>query len=190
MTSLKKLDRKINKEQTMKIIGVYKITNTVTGDFYVGSSKNIKQRWSDHKCPSTWKEWPNRPMYLAMQRYGIDKFNFQVLAEVEIEHLKEAEQKFIETLKPTYNQVNANGIDFGRYKKAQKKYNKSDKGKKAQNKYRQSKKCKESNKKYQNKYNNQLCLYNGETLTLCALRSRFAKKGFDHPTLEAKKYLL
>lgn len=28
-----------------KICGVYKITNTVTGDFYIGSSKNAKQRW-------------------------------------------------------------------------------------------------------------------------------------------------
>ena len=27
---------------TEKIIGVYKITNTVTGDFYIGSSKNGK----------------------------------------------------------------------------------------------------------------------------------------------------
>lgn len=27
-----------------KISGVYKITNNITGDFYIGSSKNIKQR--------------------------------------------------------------------------------------------------------------------------------------------------
>ena len=26
-----------------KISGVYKITNTITGDFYIGSSKNIKK---------------------------------------------------------------------------------------------------------------------------------------------------
>ena len=38
-----------------KIIGVYRIINTVTGDFYIGSSKNIKQRWAEHKCDSTWK---------------------------------------------------------------------------------------------------------------------------------------
>ena len=28
----------------MEISGVYKITNIVTNDFYIGSSKNVKQR--------------------------------------------------------------------------------------------------------------------------------------------------
>lgn len=38
-------------------------------------------------------------------------------------------------------------------------------------------------------YQNQLCLYNGETLTLCALSTRFRRRGIDQPTAEAKKYL-
>lgn len=42
----------------------------------------------------------------------------------------------------------------------------------------------------QNKYNNQLCLYNGETLTLNALSMRFRRRGISNPTTEAKKYLL
>ena len=70
---------------TEKIIGVYKITNTVTGDFYIGSSKNIEN----------------------------DK-----------------------------------------------------------------------------EYHNQLCYYNGETLTLNALAKRFYKAGIEHCVLEAKKYLI
>ena len=28
----------------MKISGIYKITNTITNDFYIGSSKDVKQR--------------------------------------------------------------------------------------------------------------------------------------------------
>ena len=75
-------------------------------------------------------------------------------------------------------------------KEAQKKYQKSDKGKEAQKKYYKSDKGKETNKKAVNKYQNQLCSYNGETLTLNALRMRFKKLGITHPTLEAKKYLL
>ena len=31
-----------------KISAVYKITNTITGDFYIGSSKNVKKRWTNH----------------------------------------------------------------------------------------------------------------------------------------------
>ena len=157
----------------MKISGIYKITNTITGDFYIGSSKNVKQRWAEHKCKSTWNKCPNNQMYQDFQKYGLDKFAFEIIAEVEEGSLKEKEQQFIETLKPTYNNYNANGFDFERYKE----YEKSDKGK-------------ESHKKAQNKYDNQLCNYNGETLTLNALRCRFERKGIDHPVIEAKKYII
>ena len=195
-----------------KISGIYKITNTITGDFYIGSSKNIKSRLTAHKCPSTWKKCPNNPMYIDMQKYGVDKFVFEILAEVESEHLKETEQQFIEILKPTYNDRNAKGLDIERYKKSQKKYNKSDKHKESQKKYNKSDKGKESQKKYnksdkhkeaqkkyqktekgkeaQKKYDNQLCCYNGKTITLCALRMRFKKQGISNPVKEAKKYLI
>ena len=152
----------------MKICAVYKITNTVTNDFYIGSSKDVKKRLSHHKCPSTWKNYPNNPMYLDMQKYGVDKFDFQILEEVKIESLKEAEQKFIETLKPTYNDRNANGLDIERIKKTRRK----------------------AKNKYNKKWNNQQCLYNGETLTLNALSMRFQRAGTKHPTIEAKKYII
>ena len=164
----------------MKIIGIYKITNTVTGDFYIGSSKDVKQRWASHKKPSRWKKCSNNPLYIDMQKYGLDKFDFQILEEVEIEKLKETEQQFIETLKPTYNSNRANGWDIERRKEYDKEYHKE---------YDKSDKGKETHKKAANKYNNQLCYYNGETLTLRALRTRFRKSGIEHPTQEAKKYL-
>ena len=168
-----------------KICGIYKITNTVTGDFYIGSSKDVKKRWADHKRKSVWKQHPNNPMYIDMQKYGTDKFVFEVLAEVEIEELKVTEQKFIELLKPTYNSNRANGWDIERQKEYQKEYHK-----KYNKEYQKSDKGKESQKKYQNKYQNQLCCYNGETLTLNALRIRFKRQGIPHPVIEAKKYLL
>lgn len=152
-----------------KISAVYKIVNTVTGDFYVGSSKNVKQRWANHKCPSKWNEHPNNPLYLDMQKYGVDKFRFQILAPVMPEYMKQVEQEFIEMLQPTYNNFNAKGQDVERYKK-----------------WHQSEKGKEANRKY----HSQLCSYNGETLTLNTLSARFRKVGIEHPTKEAKKYLL
>ena len=160
-----------------KIIGVYKITNTITGDFYIGSSKNVKHRWANHKWPSTWNQYPDNPMYLDMQKYGLDKFEFEIIAEVEVGKLKETEQQFIETLKPTYNSNRANGWNFERYKETKKEYQKSDKYKQYQ-------------KEYKKEYQNQLCCYNGETLTLNALSTRFRRQGIDHPNIEAKKYLL
>ena len=82
----------------MKICAVYKITNTITGDFYIGSSKDVKHRWADHKCKSKWKQYPNNPMYLDMQKYGVDKFVFEILEEVEAGKLKKTEQQFIEKI--------------------------------------------------------------------------------------------
>lgn len=178
-----------------KIIGVYKIINTITGDFYIGSSKDVKQRLAVHKCPSYWSKHPNNPMYQDFQKYGIDSFEFQVIAEVEAEKLKEKEQWFIELLKPTYNDRNAKGWDFERRKeslksdkrkKYLKKYQQSERYKDYQKEYQQSDKWKE----YQKEYNNKLCLYNNETITLCALSTRFKRAGVEHPVKEAKKYLL
>ena len=195
----------------MKISAVYKITNTVTGDFYIGSSKDVKRRWAVHKCQSKWKECPNNPMYIDMKKYGADKFELQILAEVEIAHLKETEQQFIELLKPTYNRCNAKGLNIERrketHKKAQRKYEKTEKRKKAkkeyqkeyhklerykeyQKEYQQSDKYKEYQKEFYKEYNNQLCSYNGEVLKLCALSKRFQRAGIPHPQIEAKKYLL
>ena len=160
-----------------KISGVYKITNTITGDFYIGSSKDVKYRWAVHKCPSRWNKCSNNPMYQDMIKYGTDKFAFEILAEVEEDKLKEAEQQFIEKLQPTYNNRRANGWDFERKKEYKKEYEKTEKRKKYK-------------KEYQKEYENQLCFYNGETLTLNALRKRFKRKGLSNPTIEAKKYLL
>ena len=159
------------------ISAVYKIVNTVTGDFYIGSSINVYRRWAVHKCPSVWKQHPNNPMYQDMQKYGVDKFRFQILAPVMPEHLTQVEQEYIEMLKPTYNNNNAKGWNTERYKEAIRKY-------------KQSKKGKETSKKYQKKYRSQLCNYNGETLTLRALTMRFQRAGIEHSTLEAKKYLI
>ena len=178
----------------MKISAVYKITNTITGDFYIGSSKDVKNRWTAHKCQSTWNKCPNNPMYIDMRKYGVDSFDFQILEEVEAGKLKEKEQKFIETLNPTYNNYRAKGLDVERKKEYNKEYQKSDKGKeiqrKANRKYKQSDKGKECKKKSDKKYKNQLCCYNGEVLTLCALAARFSRAGIPHPVLETKKYLL
>ena len=168
------------------ISGIYKIINTVTGDFYIGSSKNVNRRWACHKCLSVWKKCQNNPMYKDFQKYGIDKFDFQILEEVEIQQLKEKEQWFIEKLHPTYNSNRANDWDTEKRKKSQKKYYETDKRKD----YLKSDKYKKFHRKASSKYNNQLCIYNGEILTLVALSSRFIRAGVEHSNIEAKKYLM
>ena len=48
----------------------------------------------------------------------------------------------------------------------------------------------EAHKQQKKEYNNQLCCYNNEVLTLATLSKRFRKAGIEHPTIEAKKYLI
>lgn len=61
--------------------GVYKITNIITGEFYIGSSVNIRMRWLDHikryDNPNN-KEY-NKPLYIAFRKYGINNFKFTIL---------------------------------------------------------------------------------------------------------------
>ena len=186
-----------------KISAVYKIVNEVTGDFYVGSSKDVKSRWAKHKCPSSWKTEPNKQLYKDFQKYGLDKFRFQILAPVESEYLKKVEQEFIEMIHPAYNDKNAKGRNIERKIECNKRYYQSEKCKeyehsekrkeahrKAVRKYEQSEKGKEAHRKAHRKYAQQLCSYNGETLTLDILRKRFKRAGIEHPVIEAKKYLI
>lgn len=45
-------------------------------------------------------------------------------------------------------------------------------------------------KQKKKQYQKQQCLYENELLSLNALRIRFSRQGIEHPTQEAKKYLI
>lgn len=97
-----------------KIAGIYKITNNITGEFYIGSSQNIKQRWHQHKNPAFWKQHPNVKLYQIMAQYGRDNFTIDVIEETD--NLLEREQYWVDQLKPSYNVRRANGQDIEIYK--------------------------------------------------------------------------
>ena len=176
----------------MKISGVYSITNNITGDFYIGSSCDIKKRWASHKCLSVWKAYPNLKLYQDMAKYGKNNFIFEVIEETTDLHNRE--QYYIEQLKPSYNSLYAKGHDTERYKEHKKEYQKEwykvhQNEKLAKNKaYYYTHRDERLTKR--NIYQSKLCLYEGETLTLTALSNRFFRQGISHARLEAKKYLI
>jgi len=53
----------------MKTSGVYEIVNTITGDFYIGSSVDLERRKQHHFYESYWKYEPNKPLYKDMKQY-------------------------------------------------------------------------------------------------------------------------
>ena len=191
----------------MKISGVYKITNIITGEFYIGSSKDIKLRWVKHKCLSMWKQHPNSKLYKAMANYGLDNFTFEIIEKTN--NLREREQYWIEQLNPSYNNYWAKGWNTKRCKETCRRCNKEwneihrDKRSAYGKAYRQAHRdeclarMKDWHKANRIKhldqmkaYRNKLCLYEGEILTLNALSARFYRQGIAHAMLEAKKYLL
>ena len=174
-----------------KISGVYKITNIITGDFYIGSSKDIKHRWANHKCVSAWESRPTK-LYKDMAQYGLDNFLFEIIEETA--DLKEREQYWIKQLKPSYNNYWAKGWNTERCKETRRRCCKEyyeihrneqlDKKKARYHAHRNE--CLAKSKVYCSK----LCFYEGETLTLNALSKRFCRQGIPRPTLEARKYLI
>lgn len=178
-----------------KISGIYKISNKITGDFYIGSSKNIKSRWNDHKSPSRWSRQPGMKLYQDFQKYGLDNFTFEIIEETTSLH--EREQYWMDILKPTYNSIRANGWDIERYNRW-KEFHRDELLTKCKDYYDSHRDEQLSKKKSWYKLHgskkrdnyNRLCCYNGETLTLGALTRRFQRQKIPHATIEAKKYLV
>lgn len=87
------------------VAGVYKIVNLLNGHFYIGSSKDISQRFSDHKSDLRNLKHRNRHLENAWHKYGAENFQFEIVEETlnEKEILLEREQYYLDTLKPEYN---------------------------------------------------------------------------------------
>lgn len=82
------------------ITGVYKITSP-SGNFYIGSSKNIKDRFRRHKHQLRTNTHKNFILQKAWNKYG--DFLYEIIEECVFEFLIEKEQYYINTLKPEYN---------------------------------------------------------------------------------------
>lgn len=74
------------------MIGIYKIVKKENGKTYVGQSNNIERRFSEHRYKK------EIPIDLAIQKYGADAFDFEVIEECLLEELNEREVYWIATL--------------------------------------------------------------------------------------------
>lgn len=57
---------------------IYKITNKINNKCYIGQAKNYKNRFLEHKKMMYGAE-PNKVLYKAFQKYGIENFTFEVI---------------------------------------------------------------------------------------------------------------
>jgi group I intron endonuclease len=91
-------DRSVNSEfrnlirkslQGFNIAGVYKITNE-QGFFYIGQSKNVQKRLSQHLINSHCLN-----LNQSVKLYGIETHTFEILEECEVDNLIERENYYI-----------------------------------------------------------------------------------------------
>ena len=76
---------------------IYQITNDKNGKIYIGSSKNLRQRWNRHKNLLNKGEHYNPHLQNAWDKNGGENFTFTVLEEVEKdEDLIPAEQRWLD----------------------------------------------------------------------------------------------
>lgn len=80
------------------IVGIYKITNLLNNKCYVGQSRNIYRRWQAHRYAND-----HYPIHVAMKKYGVENFSFEILEECSVDELNDKESYYIQKLQPEYN---------------------------------------------------------------------------------------
>lgn len=122
----------------MKISGVYKITNLVSGKSYVGSSKDIYGRWKRHRYDLRKGKHPNNHLQNAWNLYGDETFTIDIVEECSLDRdiLLRREQYYLDVLTPEYNFCHIAGSTLGakRSEETKAKMSMSNKGQRAWNK--------------------------------------------------------
>lgn len=80
----------------MKKCGIYKIENRVNHKVYIGQSIDIETRWSAHRRCGKYHDKENYFLYQAINKYGIDSFDFTILEECNECNLDEKEIYYIQ----------------------------------------------------------------------------------------------
>ncbi|NJN89537.1 MAG: GIY-YIG nuclease family protein [Leptolyngbyaceae cyanobacterium SL_5_14] len=90
-------------------IGIYLITNVVTGDRYVGLSTELESRRKTHLHQLAKGTHQNKAMQKLAKEHGVESFIFEVLEvydnSLKPQTLEELEVKWIKKLKPELNFV-------------------------------------------------------------------------------------
>lgn len=92
------------------MIGIYKITNKINNQAYIGLSKHIEKRFKEHKTRYNVQGYEyDKVLYRAIRKYGIENFDFSVLEtfqEENYELLKIREIYWIKFYDTFYNGYN------------------------------------------------------------------------------------
>ena len=61
---------------------IYKITNKINGKIYIGKTeRTVEERWNEHCNDFTKDRCKDRPLYRAMNKYGVENFHIETIEE-------------------------------------------------------------------------------------------------------------
>jgi group I intron endonuclease len=92
---------------------IYKITNTLTGDLYVGSSQNFIKRYYTHVNHIRVNKKSCTLLIRAVNKYGEQNFKLEILEECDPKCLLNREQFYLDNLFPKYNIAKIAGSNLG-----------------------------------------------------------------------------
>ena len=76
---------------------IYKITNLINDKVYIGKTlKTAEERWKEHCRDCKRKRCEKRPLYSAMNKYGVENFICETIEECSVEILSDREIYWIE----------------------------------------------------------------------------------------------
>lgn len=85
---------------------IYCITNNINNKKYVGKTlSSLEERFEQHIADRI--HYNHRPLYMAMNKYGVNNFSIALLEEVDYTKLNEREQYWIKTLNTYHEGYNA-----------------------------------------------------------------------------------
>ena len=87
---------------------IYCISNDINNKKYVGKTvRSIQERFKEHCKDSKRAAFEKRPLYRAMNKYGVEHFFINLLETAEISKLEEREQYWIKKLNTYHDGYNA-----------------------------------------------------------------------------------
>ena len=107
-----------------KIAGIYLISSLINNKYYIGSSINIKRRWTEHNRYLKQNKHHSKHLQNHYNKHGKDVLVYSVLEEVKQptkELLLKREQYWMDLLRPEFNNVLSAGSILG-YKLDRAKY--------------------------------------------------------------------
>lgn len=96
-----------------KLSGIYQISNLITGDFYIGSSKNIAGRLRKHKDRLIKNVHGNKHFQSSFNKHRLDNFKFETIEYCNPNLLLVREQYYFDLLEPAYNKLKIAGSSIG-----------------------------------------------------------------------------